>query len=430
MSESLHAKFSASAAARWLSCPGSMVLTAGLPDKGSSYARQGTAEHAVLEWCIQHPGLTATDYCERIGTTVLVDGHSIDVASGDATHTVNTALAAIREIAAGAELLLAETRVNYSKWLGVPHDDAWGTADCIAIRGNELIVMDYKSGRGEEVDAEDNEQLKLYALGALTAYGDIADITHARLVILQPRIKSAPSEWRIDIDDLVAWGIGRARSGAASVINAERGAGKDIGWEQIYLHPGEKACRWCKAKATCPALREYVALTVQGAIEAPMSVDEFADLTPVKVNTDTSDAYLAAAMAKADLIEDWLKAVRAEVERRLLAGQPVPGYKLVQGKQGNRAWSDKAEAEKLLREVFRLPIEKAYDLSLISPTSAEKLAKAGDIGPRQWGKAEALIVRSPGRPSVAPASDKRPALDVTPVTDEFNTLATDPADIA
>ena len=68
-----HAKFSASAAARWMSCPGGMVLTAGLPDKGSSYARQGTAEHAVLEWCIQHPGLKAEDYIERVGSHVEVD---------------------------------------------------------------------------------------------------------------------------------------------------------------------------------------------------------------------------------------------------------------------------------------------------------------------------------------------------------------------
>ena len=422
MSEN-HSKFSASAAARWMSCPGSMVLTAGLPDKGSSYARQGTAEHAVLEWCIQHPGLTAIDYTMRVGTAVDVDGHGINIASDDSVGAVNTALDAIREITAGAELLLAETRVNYSKWLGVPHDDAWGTADCIAIRGNELIVMDYKSGRGEEVDAEDNEQLKLYALGALTAYGDIADITHARLVILQPRIKSAPSEWRIDIDDLVAWGIGRARSGAASVINAENLKGNRIGtmvdsqWNATFLHPGEKACRWCKAKATCPALRGEVLGTVFD--NTPASPEEF-DEVDVHQAKDDGPAWLAACMAKADLIEDWLKAVRAEVERRLLAGQPVPGYKLVQGKQGNRAWSDKAEAEKLLREVFRLPIEKAYDLALISPTSAEKLAKAGDIGPRQWTRAEALIVRPAGKLSVAPLADKRPAVDVVAVQDEFS----------
>jgi hypothetical protein len=130
-------------------------------------------------------------------------------------------------------------------------------------------------------------------------------------------------------------------------------------------------------------------------------------------------------MDKADLIEGFITAVRAEVERRLLSGTTLQGWKLVRGKQGNRAWGDPKAAEKLLREVFRLKIKDAYDLKLISPTSAEKLAKSGVIGPRQWPKAEALVVRAEGKAHVAPENDRRPALDVTPASADFQPVVED-----
>jgi hypothetical protein len=132
---------------------------------------------------------------------------------------------------------------------------------------------------------------------------------------------------------------------------------------------------------------------------------------------------LGMKMDALPLIEDWCKAVRAKVEAELFAGRPVPGYKLVQGKKGNRQWTSKEEAEAMLKG-FKLKVEEMYDLKLISPTSAEKLAKATPpvIGPRQWPKLSAYITQAEGSPSVAPESDKRPALVVTPVADAFEDL--------
>ena len=127
---------------------------------------------------------------------------------------------------------------------------------------------------------------------------------------------------------------------------------------------------------------------------------------------------LARAMAAADLIEGWIKAIRAETETRLLAGVVVPGWKVVQGKRGNRAWTDKVAAEAMLKSM-RVPHDQMYDYSVISPTSAEKLSKTESIGPRQWPKVQALITQSEGRPSVAPESDKRPALVMSAVADDF-----------
>jgi hypothetical protein len=190
-------------------------------------------------------------------------------------------------------------------------------------------------------------------------------------------------------------------------------------WEQTYLRPAEKACKFCRAKATCPALRNEVASTT--TFSTPATPEEFAD-SEVEVAAETmraaDEAWLAACLDKADLIEDWCKAIRAEVERRLLAGDGVPGYKLVQGKKGNRAWDKPAEVEALLK-TMRLKEAEMYDFKLISPTTAEKLAKAGTIGPRQWPKLQSLITQSEGKPHVAPATDSRPALVVTPVVDDF-----------
>jgi hypothetical protein len=109
------------------------------------------------------------------------------------------------------------------------------------------------------------------------------------------------------------------------------------------------------------------------------------------------------------------------VESELFSGRPVPGYKLVQGKKGNRKWSSESEAEAMLKG-FKLKVEEMYDLKLVSPTTAEKLAKAGTIGPRQWPKLQGFITQSEGSPSVAPESDKRPALEIKPAVDDFENL--------
>lgn len=138
------------------------------------------------------------------------------------------------------------------------------------------------------------------------------------------------------------------------------------------------------------------------------------------------DDHLAICMDSVDLVEGWCKAVRAEVERRMLAGALVPGWKLVTGKAGSRAWSDADEAAKLLK-AMRLRDDVMYDFSLISPTTAEKLHAAGTIKPRQWAKLQDLISRANGKPSVAPATDKRPALDIGKVEDQFEALDDDSA---
>jgi hypothetical protein len=427
MGEPSHSKFSASAASRWLSCPGSMVLYKGAPDSSSVYAAWGTVAHKLADECIRCSlTLELPDDAQNIEQ----DGHTITV-DQEMVDCVNTYLANLREMTATADILTGEMRVNYAEWLCVERDQAWGTADAIAVVGTELQIHDLKTGMGVEVDAEGNEQMLLYAGGALLEYQDLADIQTVRMVVHQPRIEKAPSEWALDVDELKAWLTGRARSGAASVLNAEGWAEKEHKqaltadtWQNMFLNPTEKGCRWCKAKATCPALRQEAVSTMTAGGNAA-TPEEFDDAVNYILEPKAQEAlWLSRIMDKADMLEGWIKAVRAETERRLLAGENIPAYKLVQGKRGARAWTDEAAAEALLKS-FRLKADEMYQFKVITPTAADKLVEAGTIGPRQAPKLKALIVQRDGKPHVAPLSDKRPALEIKPVADEFEPTTED-----
>lgn len=419
MTEPAHSTWSASGFEQKMLCPGSHVLQMGAPRSSSKYAAEGTAAHQLLTWALQQ-NLHASNW---LGETIEADGFTF-VVDEDMVRHVQVCIDYVKDLAGDDGAVFADIRVNYSSYLDVPESEAWGTADVIVARGDEIIVVDLKYGMGVEVSAERNPQMSLYALGALQAYNGLAgEFTRVRMAISQPRIRTAPSEYDLSVEELEAWGRSSARSAVATCITALSIGPNHEQFNDTFLRPGEKQCKFCAAKATCPALRDTVAATV--FVSAPTSPDEFADTEVHSAKELPADgaAWLAASLSKVDLIEDWCKAVRAEAERRLLAGEPVPGFKVVQGKRGARQWADAAAAEELLRKTFRLPVEKAYDLKLISPTSAEKLFKAGDIGPRQWPKATELIVQNEGKPHVAPAADPRPALDVRPVADDFENLA-------
>lgn len=418
MTEPAHSLWSASKFESLMLCPGKLVLERDLPNRTSKFAAEGTAAHQVLTWALQEEK-PAADY---IGRIIMVEEFSFEVDEEMASH-VQVCIDYVNDLAGDDGVVFADIRVNYSSYLGVPEHEAWGTADVIVARGEELIVLDLKYGMGVEVSAEQNPQMSLYALGALQAYnGLVADFTRVRMAISQPRVKKAPSEYDLSVEELEQWASEVAKR-AVSLCKAASGnpSFNPEGWRNTYLKPTEKGCKFCLAKATCPALRDDV-LTTAGQYK-PNSPEAILEEFPMREVGNFLDAdWLAACLSKVDLIEDWCKAIRAEAERRLLAGESVPGFKVVQGKRGARQWSNEEEAEKMLK-TFRLKQEEMYSFKLISPTTAEKLAKSEIIGKRQWPKLAELITQSEGRPHVAPDSDPRPALDIRPVADDFETLA-------
>lgn len=421
----IHAKLcSPSGAEGWFACAGRIVMEAPFPDNGNEFSDDGTARHTAVAECLTHGTRNVAEWVgQKVAVGLKTVTYLADWVAEDQDY-VDT----IRSLAEGGDLFV-ERVVNFEAFTDVK-GDSFGTADAIILKPlpdgtHELIVADRKTGY-HEVDVERNKQLRLYALGAYDEYRLVYDISRVRLIIHQRSAR----EWDCSIEDLLAFAQ-EARSRAITVQNAVAMHGKvdQAEWEATFLNqqPTEDACRYCKAMATCPSMQRTVQETVG------RDFDEVHEMVPPGIGRYDA-AQLAKNMAACGLIEDWIKAVRAEVERLLLAGEEVPGFKLVLGKAGARAWKDAEEAEKQLK-AMRLKVEEMYDLKVISPTSAEKLApkldkdgkpKAGQpatpIGPRQWLKLQPLIGRSEPKPSVAPESDKRDRYVPTPVADDFQPL--------
>lgn len=452
-----HSKWSASGFEQRMLCPGSHVLQAGKPNSSSKFAAEGTAAHQVLTWALQEDRPAAA----YIGRLIEADGFTFTV-DEDMAGFVQVTIDYVHDLRGDDGIVFADIRVNYSSYLDVPEAEAWGTADVIVARGAEIIVIDLKYGMGVEVHAgyddrggverggvpikthclrKPNPQMGLYALGALQAYNGIAgDFEHVRMAISQPRIKSAPSEYDLPVAELEEWGRSTARSAVNSCRLAEAHGDTGQAFQDTYVRPGEKQCKFCRAKATCSALRNEVAGTVFRS--QPASPDEFENESVAKPNAPgfTEASWVAACLSQVDLIEDWCKAIRTEAERRLLAGDEVPGYKLVQGKKGARQWADKAQAEAVLKSL-RLKEAQMYDFEVKSPTQIAKLGpqfdKDGNVKPlkegrdkpvisaRQWQRVAEVITQSTGKPHVAPADDPRPALVITPVIDDFENISDD-----
>lgn len=433
-----HAIFSPSSASRWMSCVGSIAMTQGEPDTSSSFADEGTAAHFLGSECLIN-GCHPAHYLGKqivVGNTAswLDEGWApgrnttVFTVDADMVAPVNTYVQAVEDYAVGGELLV-ERRLPIGQITG--EEGAEGTGDAVILRDDEIIICDLKYGRGVEVSAIDNKQLKIYALGALEAYGLLGDFKRVRLVIIQPRVSAAPSEWDISVEDLEQFAAEvRQAANDARIAVQFKANWINSAEPSAYLNPSEDACRFCKAKAKCPALRAMVLSNVADDfvdLDAPLAPQLAGAVDRVKAS---DDAHLDSLFPVLGMIESFVSAVRSAIEARALAGATFNNCKLVHGKRGNRQWRDADEAEQMLKSM-RLKVEEMYDLKLISPTTAEKLTKPADesgkplIGPRQWPKLAALVVQRDGQPTIAPIDDKRPALVIAPVAAEFAPIVED-----
>jgi len=329
----------------------------------------------------------------------------------------------VREAANGGTLL-AEQKVDFGSSIGCP--GAFGTGDALILSGDgtEQIVVDLKYGR-VPVYAENNPQLSLYALGALSP---LTEALLVRLVIFQPRLSKEPDEWVCDLETLMKFS-GKAKRAIGECEQAEKqylglqSQQQAIEWAKKFLNPSEKTCTWCRAKSTCPAIAKKClqgVLVTQDAntdgledLDAPAnSICVAPDDLGVRkaiANVATLDFRMVEKVyANRKLFADWLKAVEGRMLKDMLNGAQSEEWKLVKGRRGDRDWSDEDEVAVVMKK-SKLKVVDIYNRKLISVTQAEKMLKKT---PDTWEKLQPLITRSEGGLTVAPIKDKRQAVNM------------------
>lgn len=358
-----HALLSASSAHRWLACPPSAVAAAAYENTSSEYAAEGTMAHEVAEIVVSGNIRPETG---RDGFAPEVTNEMLDCAAGYRDYIQE-------QIKSDDAVVMLERRVDFSEY--VP--DGFGTCDCIIIQGNTLTIIDYKYGRGVQVSAVDNPQMRLYALGALNDYGIAYDIERVEMHIYQPRINNISTD-SMTVEELTTWAEKVVKPTAAK-------AAKGKGEYKAGAH-----CKFCPHAGRCRALTktctEYVnthGLHVGVPVLAPHEV--------------------ADVLAMEPLVSLWLKRVREQAMTTMLDGGDIPGYKVVEGRQGARRWTDEHQVAELLDNAGYTRDEYTTT-TIFSPAGMDKALGKKKVEELLGG----CVERSPGSPTIVPASDKRP----------------------
>lgn len=352
-----HSELGASAAHRWLYCPGSVkaIRELGEDEVTTSFMAEGSLAHEIAE-------------------RALITKSEISCDDEEMKEYVNAYVKYVIDIGGMQEY---ERKVDYSEW--VP--GGYGTADAICITNDTLHVIDLKYGRGVKVEAKENPQLKLYAIGALSERELLQHFNRVVVHICQPRLNHYDS-WETAPEHLYEWAKwARERAKIALSDDPPR-------------IPGETQCKWCKAKPTCSAVKnlaEHVLLTQFENISENGLPDQ----------GDLSDEDIKFILIHRSLIIEWLDSIVELISKRILNGETFEGWKLVSGR-ATRKWADEKEAAELLEQLIG---EKAWEKSLISVARAEKAL--GKEGKKQI---TGLITKKEGSPILVPESDKREAI--------------------
>lgn len=366
-----HAILSASASHRWLVCTPSARLESRFPDKGSPYAAEGTKAHSLAEETLRRflAGGDSTVCCEDGEMREAVQFY-VDVCIEKIT--------AARNASPDAKILVEE-RLDFSEY--VPQ--GFGTGDAVIVSDDGLEVVDLKYGKGVRVEAVENSQMMLYALGALSAYGWLYNVGRVRMTIVQPRLDNVSTS-EISDDALYLWGR-----------KVQRLAAKAFAGEGEFK-PGEH-CRFCKARNTCRAYAEAMKAHIRE------------DLRPAP---ELQDDEIADIVQHAKEVKNWLDGVEAYALGQALSGTKYPGMKLVAGRSTRKIADESAAAAVLLsagyNDIYR-------PQSLRTLTELEKLC-----GKKHFAELlGANITKSEGKPALVPASDKRPELDLGDIREDF-----------
>jgi hypothetical protein len=383
-----HSALAPSAASRWLRCPGSVVATMRRHTDTAGYdAAWGTVAHRQTE-CILRDNAPAYAHGQVVvenGFEVVIDDE-MDLAVARAVEWVQSL---------GSGWVLFEQRVLFDHLTPIP--DQGGTADVIHLSpdGDVLTIQDHKFGTGVRVFATENDQLRIYAIGAMRLLG----VRPKRIVlrVCQPRLDHF-DEWSCDVEHLDRFAEEvRAAAHAAFAPNPPRNA-------------TPSGCRFCPVKADCAE--------IASAVERMADV-VFAD-EPAEIDPGIAIERVGDILRWRGTIDAWFKALEQRLLEALEGGARVPGWKIAEGRV-NRKWADPDQAAAML-QIMGLPEERVFDRVLITPAEAERrLAKF-----RMWSRKSALdgLTVKPQPPrTVARDIDPRSALAASasvfePVSDD------------
>ena len=382
--EKKHAVLSASSSHKWLKCTPSARLEEKFPNKTSSYMEEGTLAHEIAEFKVKSyflepiPKATYTRRLNKLKKEKFFDTEML-------AHT-DTYLEYIKGMAMQTNtkpFIAVEQTVDYSKY--VP--EGFGTADCILISGETLQVIDFKYGKGVAVSAEDNPQMKLYALGVLELYKAFYSIKNIKMSIVQPRIDNI-SEAEITLEELLDWAENTVKSQA----------------EKAFIGIGDfekgEHCRFCRAKGAC----EFRANENMKVVEEIKKIKES--------NGVLTTEEVGEMLTKTEGVDQWIKDLKEHALEELLKGENVPGWKAVEGKSNRKI----VDVEKAFEILEANGFEQAilYERKPLTLTQLEKV-----VGKTKLKEAIGDYIEKPkGVPTLAKETDKRSAFRVS-AAEEF-----------
>lgn len=362
----VHAILSASSSNRWLHCPPSARLCESYEDKGSDYAAEGTDAHSLCEHKLKAAlGLPTEDPTENL---TWYNEEMEDCAEGYAEYVLEL-VAAAKETCSDPVVLI-EQRVDFSRWV----EQGFGTADCIIISDGTLRIIDYKHGLGVLVSAEENPQMKCYALGALELFDDIYDIDTVSMTIYQPRRQNI-STFELSKDDLYRW--------ADEVLKPTA--------ELAFAGDGNflcgEWCTFCKAKHECRARAEANLMLAQYDFRLPPLLE---------------DSEIEVILSKADELVSWVNDIKDYALQQAISGKEWTGFKLVEGRSNRRYTNEAAVTEAVTGAGY-----DPYERKLLGITAMQKL-----LGKSRFDELLSAYIEKPqGKPTLVPESDKRPAMN-------------------
>ncbi|MEA4926376.1 MAG: DUF2800 domain-containing protein [Syntrophomonadaceae bacterium] len=360
-----HALLSASSSHRWLNCPPSARLCESYEDKGSEYAAEGTSAHMLCEYKLKVAlGIRAKDPTADLS---FYNAEMEDCANGYAAYILE--LVEMAKQSCADPVVLIEQRLDFSKYV----EGGFGTADCLVAADGTLHIVDYKHGQGVLVEAEDNPQMKLYALGALEIFDGIYDIDTVSMTIYQPR-RDNVSIYTVFKESLYQW--------AEEVLKPTA--------ELAYAGDGEfncgEWCLFCKVKHECRARAERNLELARYDFKLPPLVE---------------DDEVEDILGKIDSLISWANDIKDYALRAALGGKQWNGWKLVEGRSNRRYTDEAAVADAVSAAGF-----DPYERKVLGITAMISL-----LGKKRFEEVLGGYIEKPlGKPTLVPESDKRPAI--------------------